>query len=98
MFRRFHHIDQILEYGVPRETVVEVFPGNLANGGDFDLLRPTFTRGVFQIRTLAVTSPLLTRARSFFVKSMKARQSASASGCRASRREWSDPKEKISRL
>lgn len=37
MFRRFHHIDQILEYGVPRETVVEVFPGNLANGGDFDL-------------------------------------------------------------
>ena len=31
---------------------------------------PTFTCGAFQMRTLQVTSPLFTRARSFFVKSI----------------------------
>jgi len=37
MFRRFHHVDQVPKSGVSGQAVVEVLPGNFANGCDFDM-------------------------------------------------------------
>ena len=35
MFRRLHHVDQILEAAVAGQTVRQIFPGDLSNGRDF---------------------------------------------------------------